>query len=116
MRAEFERRNNQINQNQSAGKNVGARRRLKLWMVFMLVVLGFAAYRFIDQASQIKTYTLEYAQKKDTETQNIQSLNQMKRENERLKEPEYIEQIVKKKFGLYKPGEIPIYTPSSGGE
>jgi cell division protein DivIC len=42
-----------------------------------------------------------------------QSLDQLEYELNRLKDPEYIGQIAMKKYGLYKPGEIPVRVSES---
>ncbi|MDU5947168.1 MAG: septum formation initiator family protein, partial [Paenibacillus macerans] len=45
--------------------------------------------------------------------QTEESLNQLKYEVNRLQDPEYIGQIAMKKYGLYKPGEIPVRVSES---
>ncbi|MEK5161376.1 septum formation initiator family protein [Paenibacillus sp. FSL R5-0527] len=92
---------------------VGARRRLRLWLGFMIVFLGWAAYTYISQSEEIGEKSQQLAKTQASGKQTEESLNQLKYEVNRLQDPEYIGQIAMKKYGLYKPGEIPVRVSES---
>ncbi|WP_411348617.1 FtsB family cell division protein [Paenibacillus sp. WLX2291] len=89
--------------------NNGARRRLRIWMVVMVLFLGWAAYTFIHQSIQLsaKKQQLVEQQQKQTEAQAV--LTQSQTELKRLEDPEYIGQVARKQYGMYLPGEKPIW-------
>lgn len=96
------------NMKQTAVKSAGARRRIRLWMCFMVLFIGWAGYTYIAQSGEIGNKSLQLAERQASKEANEQTLNQLKYELNRLKDPEYIGQIAMKKYGLYKPGEIPV--------
>lgn len=105
---------NMPNKNQSSGGgSAGAKRRLRLWMGFMILFLGWAGYMFLSQSGEIGVKSQQMAERQASKTVSEQSLNQLKYEINRLKDPEYIGQIAMKKYGLYKPGEIPVRVSES---
>ncbi|USB33316.1 septum formation initiator family protein [Paenibacillus sp. YPG26] len=108
--------NGNKNSEPAAVKNAGARRRYRLWLAFIVIFIGWAGYTFISQASQIGAGSRELSEKQDSKAKSNQALNQLKTEIERLKDPEYIGQIAMKKYGLYRPGEVPIRVPASEDE
>ncbi|MEF2968730.1 septum formation initiator family protein [Paenibacillus sp. M1] len=104
---------NTTNNNGPAVKSAGARRRMRLWMSFMVLFLGWAGYTYIDQSGEIGNKQHELAERQAVKDENDQALNQLKYELNRLNDPEYIGQIAMKKYGLYKPGEIPVRVSES---
>ncbi|AWB42824.1 septation ring formation regulator EzrA [Paenibacillus sp. CAA11] len=94
--------------------NSGAKRRLKLWLAVVIIFIGWAIYMFIAQSGDIHEKSLQLAQTKQNLTISEQNLEQMKYEINRLKDPEYIGQIARKKYGLYQPWEIPIHKAADG--
>ncbi|MBQ4901658.1 septum formation initiator family protein [Paenibacillus sp. Marseille-P2973] len=96
------------NMKQNAVKSVGARRRIRLWTCFMVLFVGWAGYTYIAQSGEIGNKSLQLSERQASKEANEQTLNQLKYELNRLKDPEYIGQIAMKKYGLYKPGEIPV--------
>ncbi|WP_339300861.1 septum formation initiator family protein [Paenibacillus sp. FSL K6-2441] len=90
-----------------------AKRRLRIWMGFMVLFLSWAGYTFISQAGEIGSKSQELAERQAAKAASEQSLNQLKYEIDRLNDPEYIGQIAMKKYGLYKPGEIPVRVSES---
>lgn len=105
----------QGNREQKAN-SIGARRRLKLWFVFMFLFVGWAAYLFIAQAGDINDRANELAQKEADKQANEQTLERLKYDVNRLQDPEYIGQIAMKKYGLYLPGDTPVrFTESEDG-
>ena len=94
-------------------KSAGARRRLMLWMTSVIVFVIWAGYTFLvpgapisDKSSHLPT---QQASKEDT----LKRLDQLKYEVSRLKDPEYIGQLARKK-GYYLPEETPIKVEESG--
>ncbi len=101
------------NINRNAVKSVGARRRIRLWTCFMVLFIGWAGYTYIAQSGEIGNKSRQLAERQASKEANEQTLNQLKYELNRLKDPEYIGQIAMKKYGLYKPGEIPVRVSES---
>lgn len=86
----------------------GARRRLRLLLIIMVLFMSWALYTLINQYSQIsdRSSQLQEADRKLTEAQTkSKDLNQ---QVIRLKDSEYISEIARKEHGLGYPGEIPI--------
>jgi cell division protein DivIC len=90
--------------------NTGTKRRFKLWMMFIVLFMGWAAYTIYGQ-SQLKEATnvkLADIQKQlDAATQESASLN---RQIERLNDQEYIKQLATKELGMVKQGEQQIFS------
>lgn len=86
----------------------GARRRLKLLLIGMLIFAGWAAYILITQQGQISIGSdqLQEATKKLTDAELQSQI--LQQQITRLNDPEYISQIARKEQGLGFPGEIPI--------
>ncbi|MGG6312073.1 FtsB family cell division protein [Paenibacillus macerans] len=97
----------------SGGGAAFAKRRLRLWMGLMILFLGWAGYTFISQSGEIGAKSEQLAERQASKAASEQSLNQLKYEINRLNDPEYIGQIAMKKYGLYKPGEIPVRVSES---
>nr|WP_223069022.1 septum formation initiator family protein [Paenibacillus caui] len=94
--------------------NAGTKRRLRLWLGFVILFAGWAGYMFYSQSVELTGRSKQLAQARANEQASIESLNQVKYEVNRLKDPEYIGQIARKKYGLYKPGETPILKSPDG--
>ncbi|MCM3786505.1 septum formation initiator family protein [Neobacillus mesonae] len=90
-------------------KVTGARRRIMLWLAFIVCFTGWAGYTFYNQSVQIadKNAKLEQANQINSDTE--QEMTELKSEVERLQDPEYIGQLARKKYGMFMPGETPIY-------
>lgn len=104
--------------NETSNRSVGARRRLRIWMGFMILFLGWASYTFISQSGEISKKSHQLAERQAAKATSEQTVSQLKYELNRLKDPEYIGQIAMKKYGLYRPGEIPvrISQPEAGND
>lgn len=87
----------------------GARRRIMLWLAFMICFTGWAGYTFFNQSTQMADKSAKLQEIKATKTETDQALEELKQEVSRLQDPEYIGQIARKKYGMYLPGETPIY-------
>lgn len=99
----------------SSNRQQSGKKRLRLWAVLMIVLFAWAGYTFFGQSSTIadKASKLEASQavKAESETQ----LGEVKAEIKRLQDPEYISQIARKEYNMYKPEEIPIRVTGEGG-
>lgn len=98
---------------QAPSSSTGARRRIRLWMGFMVLFIGWAGYTFINQAGVMSDKSQQLSERKSALSTTEQEFAQLKYELDRLKDPEYIGQIAMKKYGLYKPGETPIRVTES---
>lgn len=98
---------------QASNQMAGARRRIRLWLGFMIVFLGWAGYTYISQSGEIGVKSQQLEERRASMAAATQSLDQLKYEINRLQDPEYIGQIAMKKYGLYKPGEIPVRVSES---
>lgn len=101
------------NKGQASSSSTGARRRLRLWMGLMIIFLGWAGYTYIAQSGEIEAKSQQLTDRETSMATSRQSLDQLEYELNRLKDPEYIGQIAMKKYGLYKPGEIPVRVSES---
>ena len=99
----------QVNQ----GKSAGARRRLMLWLTFVAVFAIWSGYTFLVQNAQISDKSSYLAKQQGSKQETQQQLEQLKYEVSRLKDPEYIGQLARKK-GYYLPEETPIQVEESG--
>ncbi|GGO09229.1 FtsB family cell division protein [Saccharibacillus kuerlensis] len=99
----------------SSNRQQSGKKRLRLWAVLMISLFGWAGYTLIGQSSAIaeKTARLEEVQavKAGSETK----LNEIQAEIKRLQDPEYIQQIARKEYNMFKPEEIPIRVTGEGG-
>lgn len=97
-----------------AGSSNGAKRRLQLWLVVVILFGAWAGYMFYSQSTEIHAKAAQYSQTRNQEKAAEDNLNQIKYEVNRLNDPEYIGQLARKKYGLYKPGETPIRKSTDG--
>ena len=93
-------------------KNSGMRRRIGLWLCFIVVFMGWVTYTLISQGSLIKEKNEQLSENMQLKEQTQQSLSELEYEVNRLQDPEYIGQIARKEFGLYLPEETPIKAES----
>ena len=91
----------------------GARRRLKLLMIVMIIFLSWAAYTLADQYGQLseRRSELREADRRLTDARGKNEALQL--EIDRLNDPEYIGQIARKEQGMGLPGERPIQIEKS---
>ncbi|WP_141503738.1 FtsB family cell division protein [Paenibacillus luteus] len=90
--------------------NAGTKRRFKLWMMFIVLFMGWAGYTIFGQMQQktatgVKLTTIQG--QLDASTKETEAL---KRQIERLNDPEYIEQLATKEQGMVKEGEQQIFS------
>lgn len=95
------------------GKSAGARRRLMIWLTFVTCFTIWAGYTFLMQNGQISDKSSHLAEQQTSKQETKQQLEQLKYEVSRLKDPEYIGQLARKK-GYYLPEETPIQVEGAG--
>lgn len=96
---------------QQPAKSKGARRRRRLFLTLLGLFSVWAAFALWDQSGDMKD--------KKQELMQLQlKLDEVRAENEafkmevtRLQDPEYIEQRVRKDFGMVRPGDKVFGTP-----
>ncbi|WP_172199236.1 FtsB family cell division protein [Saccharibacillus qingshengii] len=99
----------------SSNRQQSGKKRLRLWAVLMLVLLGWASYTLIDQSSVIADKASQLEERQTARLENATALNEIKTEIKRLQDPEYVAQIARKEYNMYKPEEIPIRVTGEGG-
>ncbi|MFD3270984.1 septum formation initiator family protein [Paenibacillus dendritiformis] len=88
-------------------KMAGAKRRLRLWMGFMVVFAGWGLYTYIDQAATIEGLKADYQVQEKKKTAAELTRNEVQQEVDRLNTTEYILQIARSK-GMLLPDEVLI--------
>ncbi|MFC4811916.1 FtsB family cell division protein [Paenibacillus sp. GCM10023250] len=91
-----------------APNQAGTKRRLKLWLFFVVLFMGWAIYTGIAQMSrqgQAEDKLAAAKQKLDEATKQTEDL---KLELKRLNDPEYIGLKATQEFGMVKQGEKQI--------
>ncbi|MDF2835772.1 MAG: septum formation initiator [Paenibacillus sp.] len=93
----------------SAG-TAAAKRRYKIWTMFILLFLGWAGYTLFGQLQQQKA-TYEKLTSVESQIEAAKATNEeLKRQVERLNDPEYISQLATKEQGMVKQGEQQIFS------
>jgi cell division protein DivIC len=95
------------NSKQAAG-NSGAKRRLKLWAIVITLFMGWAGYTLVNQAKQQEETAMRLAAIRNQLAETHKENNGLRKQMERLNDPEYIEQLARKEQGMVKKGEIQI--------
>lgn len=91
----------------------GARRRLKLLLIVMVMFLSWAAYTLAVQYSQLSDRRVELREADKRLTDAQAKSEALQQEIDRLNDPEYIGQIARKEQGMGLPGEQPIQIEKS---
>lgn len=83
----------------------GKKRRVRLFMLILFVFLGWASITIYDQHS-LQRVKAEQLAETEQKLEEIRALNEdYKREIERLKDPEYIEQKIYKDLQMKRDGD-----------
>ncbi|WP_276357738.1 FtsB family cell division protein [Cohnella caldifontis] len=93
--------------------SIGARRRLRLLMIVMVVFMSWAAYTLVNQLGQINDRRAEYRESAKKLSEAQAKNEALKQEVSRLNDLEYIGQIARKEQGMGLPGERPIQIEKS---
>ncbi|WP_168123339.1 septum formation initiator family protein [Paenibacillus sp. HB172176] len=88
----------------------GAKRRYKLWMIFIVIFMGWAAYTLFGQMQQKNTTHTKYIETQaQLEAARAQSQD-LQSQIDKLNDPEYISQLATKEQGMVKEGEKQIFS------
>lgn len=90
--------------------NAGAKRRYKLWLLFIVMFLGWAAYTLFGQLEQQNETSLKFTSLEEQVKSAVEKNEALKLEIERLNDPEYIAQLATKEQGMVKQGEKQIFS------
>lgn len=95
----------------AANKNIpAAKRRYKLWMTFIVLFMGWAGYTLFGQMQQQKATNHKLTTIESGMEETKAATEALKREVERLNDPEYISQLATKEQGMVKEGEKQIFS------
>ncbi|MFK7696869.1 septum formation initiator family protein [Paenibacillus sp. HJGM_3] len=91
----------------------GSRRRVRLLLITLFGFLAWAGVIAWNQQARLDAKSAQ-ASELDTKLTETKKLNaDYKKEVERLNDPEYILQKIRKEYHYTKPGETLFYTPKS---
>jgi cell division protein DivIC len=90
--------------------NAGTKRRFKLWMMFIVLFMGWAAYTIFGQMQQKEETGLKLSTLQGQIDASTKQTEELKRQIERLNDQEYIEQLATKEQGMVKQGEQQIFS------
>ncbi|MGO4548715.1 septum formation initiator family protein [Paenibacillus sp. 2TAB23] len=90
--------------------NAGTKRRFKLWMMFIVLFMGWAAYTIFGQMQQKNATGIKLNAVQSQIDASVQETEALKRQVERLNDPEYIEQLATKEQGMVKKGVQQIFS------
>lgn len=93
--------------------NRGARRRIRLLAFAMLGFMTWAALILWNQQGRINVKAAQVVQLEQKRQDTAEVKEQYQLEIERLQDPEYILQKIRKEYHYSKPGETLFYTPKS---
>lgn len=87
-----------------------AKRRFKIWMVFIVFFMGWAGYTLFGQLQQQNATTQKLSTvQEQIELTRLES-EALRQQVERLNDPEYISQLATKEQGMVKEGEQQIFS------
>ncbi|MEK3884246.1 septum formation initiator family protein [Paenibacillus sp. PL2-23] len=88
----------------------GSKRRYRLWMMFIILFMGWAGYTLFGQMQQQKaTYQKLTAIEEGIEETRART-EELNKKVEQLNDPEYISQLATKELGMVKEGEQQIFS------
>lgn len=90
--------------------NAGTKRRFKLWMMFIVLFMGWAGYTIFGQMQQKNATGDKLTSIQGQLEASTKEIEALKRQIERLNDPEYIEQLATKEQGMVKKGEQQIFS------
>jgi len=92
----------------------GSKRRLRLWLAFIVVFMTWALYTVANQLQEQKATELRYAAVVQQKAEAEKLSAELSRKIERLQDPEYIQEVARRDQGMIMPGEQPIQTTDTG--
>jgi cell division protein DivIC len=90
--------------------NAGTKRRFKLWMMFIVLFMGWAAYTIFGQMKQQDATSMRLTTIQGQIDASTKESDALKQQIERLNDPEYIAQLATKEIGMVKKGETQIFS------
>jgi cell division protein DivIC len=90
--------------------NPGTKRRFKIWLMFIVLFMGWAGYTIFGQMQQKDATGVKLASIQEQLDVSTQETEALRRQIERLNDPEYIEQLATKEQGMVKKGEKQIFS------
>lgn len=90
--------------------SAGTKRRFKLWMMFIVLFMGWAGYTIFGQMQQKNATGVKLTTIQGQLDESTKETEALKRQIERLNDPEYIEQLATKEIGMVKKGEQQIFS------
>ncbi len=81
----------------------------------MLVLILWSGYTLFSQSSVIADKSAQLEERMTAKASSETALSEVKTEIKRLQDPEYIAQIARKEYNMFKPEEIPIRVTGEGG-
>jgi cell division protein DivIC len=93
--------------------NKGARRRIRLLGFAMIGFMTWAALILWNQQGLLSAKAAQVAELEQKHEEAVKQNDSYKNEIERLNDPEYILQKIRKEYHYSKPGETLFYTPKS---
>ncbi|OWA33195.1 hypothetical protein B9G55_23040 [Saccharibacillus sp. O16] len=99
----------------SSNRQQSGKKRLRLWAVLMIVLFGWAGYTVFNQSGLIASKASQLEASSQVKAKSQSKLNDVQTEIKRLQDPEYILEIARKEYNMYKPEEIPIKVTGEGG-
>ena len=92
----------------------GSKRRLRLWLAFVAVFMGWAIYTAAQQMTDRSATGIELAAAQQKLAESERRKAELEKEIDRLADPEYIKELARRN-GMTLPGEQPIQV-TEGGE
>ena len=97
-----------VREQKPPAKYTGARKRIRLWMMFMVIFFGWGIYTLFHQTLEVADQRVQLQEKEKQHQEVQEQRNLLQQEIAKLNDPEYIGQIARKKQDMYLPGEVPI--------
>lgn len=94
---------------QTAGtKKTGARKRLRLWLLFVVAFMVWAGYTLVHQTLEVAGQKVQLDDRQKLVAKTEAERDSLKQEIAKLNDDEYLGQMARKKLDLYPPGEKAI--------
>ncbi|MFC4777219.1 septum formation initiator family protein [Paenibacillus sp. GCM10023252] len=88
----------------------GSKRRIKIWMIGIVLFMSWATYTILNQASQQSATKAKLSSVIESKSEIEGKKSELQQQIDRLSDPEYIAQIATKEQGMVKQGEQQIHT------
>lgn len=99
----------------SSNRQQSGKKRLRLWAILMVALFSWAGLTFFSQSGAIANKASQLEASEGVKAKSEAKLSEVQAEIKRLQDPEYISEIARKEYNMYKPEEIPIKVTGEGG-